>query len=117
MFDTDEHPNLRQALAEAANSGILTAVSNPCFELWLVLHVEDQNAHVHGHDIQRRAHDFGLVDGKSICNGAAEELLLANTSAAVDRAQRLDERHALDGSPPGANPSSGMWRLVVAIEG
>lgn len=116
-FDTDEHPNINQALAEAMSSGIHTAVSNPCFELWLVLHVEDQNAHVHRHDIQRRALDLSLVDGKSLCGVGAEELLLANVTAAVDRAKRLDERHELDGSPPGANPSSGMWRLVISIQG
>lgn len=97
VFDTDEHPNLKQTLAEAANSGVLTAVSNPCFELWLVLHVEDQNAHVHGHDIQRRAHDFGLVDGKSICDAAAEELLLTNCILA-------DIRYGRNGPSAALNP-------------
>lgn len=28
---------------------------------------------------------------------------------------KLDERHAGDGSPPGNNPSSGVWRLIDLI--
>ena len=116
VFDTDEHPNLPQALAQAASSGILTAVSNPCFELWLVLHVQDQNAHIDRHGIQRQARALSLTDGKSIRRDN-EGLLLANVSSAVGRAKGLDEKHALDDSPLGSNPSSGMWRLVVAIQG
>ncbi|MFT7647504.1 MAG: hypothetical protein ACI8Y4_002253 [Candidatus Poriferisodalaceae bacterium] len=72
VFDTDEHPNLEQAVAEAADSNIRTARSNPCFELWLVLHVADQTAHVHRHAIQRRAAALGLTDGKSVCSAEAE---------------------------------------------
>ncbi|MCP3936882.1 MAG: RloB domain-containing protein [Actinomycetia bacterium] len=115
-FDTDEHLNIAQAIAEARDAEVKVARSNPCSELWLVLHVEDHNANVHRHDIQRRATDLGLTDGKSICGTEAEETLMANTQSAVDRAQHIDDRHGNDGSPAGENPSSGMWRLVEAIE-
>ncbi|MCP3855454.1 MAG: RloB domain-containing protein [Actinomycetia bacterium] len=115
-FDTDEHLNMAQAIAEARDAEVKVARSNPCSELWPVLHVEDHNANVHRHDIQRRATDLGLADGKSICGTEAEETLMANTQSAVDRAQHLDDRHGNDGSPAGENPSSGMWRLVEAIE-
>lgn len=116
VFDTDVHPNLDRAIQAAAGSGIETAVSNPCFELWLVLHAEDRTAHIHRHDIQRRAESLGLTDGKSICEADAEELLLTNTAAAIDRARQLDSRHEANGSPAGENPSSGVWRLVQSIE-
>lgn len=115
VFDTDAHPDLHQALAEAASAGIHIALSNPCFELWLVLHAHDQNAHVAPHDIQRQARSLGLIDGKTIGGAHGEKLLLANVADAVDRAKRLDERHKLNGSPPGENPSSGMWRLISSI--
>ncbi len=115
VFDIDEHPSIPQAISEARESGIGTAVSSPCFELWLVLHVQDQNAHIERRDVQRLARDLDLVDGKAICTGA-KELLLDNMSAAVDRARYLDDRHEGDGSPPETNPSTGVWRLVVSIE-
>ena len=28
---------------------------------------------------------------------------------------RLDEKHHGDGSPPGSNPSSGLWRVIDQV--
>ena len=57
VFDTDEHPNLSEAMEDARQSGIEVAVSNPCFELWLVLHKREQTAHIHRHDVQRLSNE------------------------------------------------------------
>ena len=38
VFDVDSHPNLSGAKQQAAAHGIKLAISNPCVELWLVLH-------------------------------------------------------------------------------
>ena len=38
VFDIDLHPNVPTAIHNARQSGIEVAVSNPCIELWLVLH-------------------------------------------------------------------------------
>ena len=64
VFDTDAHENLPHAIEEARQSGIAVAVSNPCFELWLVLHVREQTAYIDRHDVQRLSNDLGLSDGK-----------------------------------------------------
>ncbi len=37
-LDVDEHPQLREALDMAKANGIQVAMSNPCIELWLLLH-------------------------------------------------------------------------------
>ena len=114
VFDTDEHPNLPGAIDDARQSGIEVAVSNPCFELWLVLHVEDQTAHVHRHEVQRRANELGLSDGKKIINAAWSRLIEAFETA-KQRARALDERHEGNDSPPRSNPSTDVWRLVDRI--
>ena len=47
IFDVEwprNHPNLNRARVRARESGVRVAVSNPCFELWLALHFEDQTA-------------------------------------------------------------------------
>ena len=49
VFDVDEHPNLAEARDLAMNKGIRAAISNPCFELWALLHVQDQRAHIERH--------------------------------------------------------------------
>ena len=114
VFDVDAHPDVSRAVSEARDAGIRTAVSNPCFELWLVLHAEAQTAHVDRQTIQRRARDLGLVEGKSIPE-SVWPTLEDGYEDAKGRAQALDAKHAGDGREPGANPSSDVWRLIESI--
>jgi hypothetical protein len=44
--DVDEHPRLDEARVQAHDNDIRVAISNPCFELWLVLHFRSQNAYL-----------------------------------------------------------------------
>ena len=46
VFDMDDHPNVADARQLAMTHDIRLAVSNPCFELWALLHFADQRAHV-----------------------------------------------------------------------
>ena len=114
VFDVDEHPNRSQAIFEARQSDINVAVSNPCFELWLVLHVEGRAGPVHRSDIQRDATKLNLIRGKSVPD-AVWGSLKDGYEAAKRRAQSLDQMHAGNGSPPRSNPSTGVWRLVDEI--
>ena len=82
----------------------------------MVLHEEDRTAYVDRHTIQRRARELGLVEGKSLPESALSRLLDGYEDA-KERAQALDARHEGDGREPGANPSSGVWRLVDTIRG
>jgi len=47
VFDIDEHPHVPEARQMARDSGIYLAVSNPCFELWLLLHFRDNPGQAH----------------------------------------------------------------------
>ena len=115
VFDIDNHPNLSQAIDRAnQKQGVKIAVSNPCFELWLVLHRRDQTAYIDRGGVQRLARDFGFIEGKSVRAAAFDELVDAFEDA-KRRAKQLDAKHFGDGSPAGANPSTGVWRLVDAI--
>ncbi len=115
VFDTDEHKKLAQAIEEAKQSGIEVAVSNPCIELWLVLHARDQTAHIHRHDVQRLSRELGLTDGKKIADAAWGTLVEAFRTA-KQRARTLDERHAGNDSPHRSNPSTDVWRLVDRLD-
>lgn len=111
VFDTDEHENLPQAIEEARRSGVKVAVSNPCFELWLVLHRREQTAYIDRRDVQRLSNELGLSDDKRIPNAARNTLVEAFPTA-KERAQALDRRHAGNDSPARENPSTDVWRLV-----
>jgi len=49
VIDVDEHAGLEAALTLAAKNRINIAVSNPCFELWILLHVCDHRAYIKAH--------------------------------------------------------------------
>lgn len=40
VFDRDDHKHYNDALDRARNGGISVAISDPCFELWLALHID-----------------------------------------------------------------------------
>jgi hypothetical protein len=54
VFDRDEHPRVEEALAVAREKGVEVAFSNPCFELWPLLHLEDYGAQDSRHALQVR---------------------------------------------------------------
>ena len=117
IFDHDEHPGLDEALSTAVANGINVVTSNPCFELWLVLHYIDHRRHVHRHAIQKLAqqHLPGLArDPKGISLEQATALSDA-LATATSRAKGLDAMHKRNSSPLRSNPSTDAWRLVERV--
>jgi hypothetical protein len=113
VFDVDDHPRLAEGLALAREHGIHLAISNPCIELWFLLHFEDRTAYIERREAQSLAKER-LGCGKRL-DEAALAALQEGFEAARERAQRLDVKHTGDGSGAHANPSSGAWRLVDSI--
>ena len=46
VFDRDDHPRVNESINRAKAHGLSVALSNPCFELWILLHFQDQTAHI-----------------------------------------------------------------------
>lgn len=113
VFDVDEHPNIDRALDLAAANGISVAVTNPCIEMWFLLHFQDWRAMIDRGDAQRRS--SGLLGCGKVPTKEALTDLVCHYPDARRRARELDGKHALDGSPPRSNPSSGLWRLIDSI--
>ncbi|WP_433869665.1 RloB family protein [Saccharopolyspora sp. CA-218241] len=108
VVDVDSF-DLAPALAAARKAGVQVAVSNVCFEYWLLLHFEDSGeAFRDGSEVIRRlrrhvAHyDKTTLDFADFAPGVA---------AAVQRA----EGRCAAGLEHHRNPSTGMWRLVRAL--
>jgi RloB-like protein len=113
MFDRDEHPNFDRAIDLATRHGINLAMSNPCIELWFILHFEDCTVHIERQKAQRRAAE--LLRCSKALNESALSTLGERYDEARCRAVKLDEKHEGDGSPPGTNPCSRVWRLIDVI--
>lgn len=110
VFDVDEHPACNDAIVRALGNDINVAVSNPCIELWFVLHYEDQMAYIDRKAAQRRSKEL-LRCSKSLSDEALDDLTSRHREASK-RARRLDDKHTKDGSPSRSNPSSNVWQLV-----
>lgn len=113
IIDRDEHDYFSDALHTARDNGIDLAVSNPCIELWFVIHFEDQTAYIERSDVQSKARTL-LGCNKRISKPALQ-LLEDGYDCAKERAQRLDDMHEGNDSPLFSNPSSGLWKLVDQI--
>jgi hypothetical protein len=115
VFDVEwprNHPGVKEAVQQARTNGIKLAVSNPCFELWLILHFQDHTAWLDNNQARRLRRQ---LDG-SADKGLDAARYMPHTANAACRAAELDRRHLHDGTVfPHDNPSSGMHRLLGAV--
>lgn len=116
VFDRDEHLKIPEALRTAADNDILVVFSNPCVELWFLLHYGPRTAEIHRRAAQ---HLWRQQSGceKNLTPGVLDELLLPrNYETAKANAQALAKRHAGNGvAIPENNPSSSMWQLLDRV--
>jgi hypothetical protein len=112
VFDVDTHPNLPAALQQAAANGIYVALSNPCFELWILLHFEDHRAHIDPKAAGRACRKH-LPDYQKHITYAE---LKAKYAEAVERAQALEAWQNSRGNA-GGNPSTNVHTLTERLRG
>ena len=110
VFDVDEHPKIDDAKQQAANHGIKLVISNPCFDLWILLHYEDLRQHTHRHKVQKACAKH--ITG-SVKDPPCEELF-ERYAQAEKRAIALNKWQASRGTE-GANPSTNVYELVAKI--
>lgn len=107
VFDIDEHPFVPEARQQAQDNQIFVAVSNPCFELWVLLHFEDQRKHIGRHAVQSRCRQHLPGYNKDLpC-----DKLMPGREEALRRAEDLWKWQEGRGNV-GGNPSTDVYRLV-----
>ena len=111
VFDVDEHPFVPEAKQQAHANAINLAVSNPCFELWFLLHFQDQTAHIERQKVQHLCREHMPGYQKSpLC-----DLMRPHQSEATQRAIRLEGwQESRDNA--GGNPSTSVYRLILQIQ-
>lgn len=118
VFDGDEHMRDRReswnaALQLAVRKGIRLAISNPCFELWYLLHYQEQNGHLSPQQAFRllRTHINDYEKPKRLWPDPLQDL----TATAIARARQLAQRARADELRPHANPCTGVCELVESL--
>jgi hypothetical protein len=112
VYDVDDHPHLSEAREMAAANGFETAISNPSFELWLLLHFRDDPGSHHRDTIKSflKKYDPGYdkhVDFDLYAGGYEQGAIRARTLDKI-AAQIHDD---------GRNPTTGVYRLTELIRG
>jgi RloB-like protein len=110
VFDIDQHPNVAEARQLASEHAISLAVSNPCFELWALLHFAEHRTQIDGPRLR--------AELKKHLPFYDKELDFAKVHAgygdAVQRARNLD-RTAAQTDRAGGNPTTGVYLLTEVI--
>ncbi|MDE0162523.1 MAG: RloB family protein [Acidimicrobiaceae bacterium] len=115
VFDVEaptQHARLKEAVQMARDNDISVAISNPSFELWLVLHCTDYENWINNDNCRslRRKHDNS--QGKSLIGAA----YMPRRHQAITRARRLAILHASANREfPNDNPSSSVYLLMEAV--
>ncbi|MGH3517464.1 MAG: RloB family protein [Haloechinothrix sp.] len=110
VVDVDEY-DLTLALKVAHDMGVKLAISNPCFEYWLLLHFQNCQACLNGYD-----HVAGRLL-KHLPQYDKANLRFDDFSAGVnDAVHRAKQRCPRPGiGEHQHNPSTRVWALVEAI--
>jgi hypothetical protein len=111
VFDVDEHPKLEDSKQQALAHAIKLAISNPCFELWLLLHFRDHRSSIERHLLQAECRICMPKFVKSVDFNQLKD----RVDAAVERAIQL-EKWQTERYNFGQNPSTTVHKLVQTIK-
>lgn len=108
------HPQLDQAISHIKNHpDIHLAFSNPCFEVWLLMHFRDITRYTTTKEAEKMASGLDGFEQKHIIDPAQ---FIPRIDQAITRARAARERHCKDGRVfPNDNPSSEMDLLLAGI--
>jgi hypothetical protein len=114
VFDRDEHPNVDAALKLANDKNIDVAYSNPCFEVWPLLHLMDYGSQEERdkvqHTLRENMPNYNHADGAVIDFGLIKDCF----PEAYDRSLRQLQARENEGAPFG-RPCTTVGCLVKKI--
>ena len=113
VFDVDEHPHLPDAVTMARDNGIHLAISNPCFELWLLLHFRESPGMKNRGDVAKLLKKTVPDYDKQVTYSDYE----TGYADAVKRAKRLTDAAAKADEGWRRNPTTNTHELTELIRG
>lgn len=116
VFDRDNHEEFDSARLECRQKGINVAYSDPCFELWLILHHRTVHAPKNHHEIQKQ---FEALDPSYKSTGGKRcnfKVLADKVKAAEKNAVILLKARVAEGRPESC-PSTTVHLLTSKLRG
>ena len=113
VFDRDNHPNFDEAVRLCLENDIPIGLSNPCFEVWLILHLEDYGAIENSKKVKK--HYCELIQNKTKWEKKNHyHKLVECVETAESRAMKLLKLRHQEGKVFG-KPSTTVGKLTAAI--
>ncbi len=118
VFDVDNNKNdmIKKAKRDADSNNIDIILSNPCFELWYLLHFEFSTAHMSTNQVFQQLKRKYIPDYQK--NQSYFNRLKLHLSRAIENAQKLNSFHEKNLTPlfsTESNPSTQVFKLVQHI--
>ena len=119
VFDGDEHieqspENWKNAIALAKRQKIELAITNPCFELWYLIHYQNQLSQITRDRLINLLQKYIPNYNKSMC--LYPEPLKRRTDEAIQRAEQIGQQIQRDKLDEHSNPCcSGLPNLVQSL--
>ena len=114
VFDVDNNPDkvIEKAIEEAKTQQVKTCLSNPCFDLWILLHFNDCLSKLSPQDTKAkvRIHLPNYSKKESF-----DKLKRRNRQKAILRAKKLNQMHKQNNVDLLSNPSTQIFHLVEHI--
>lgn len=85
-------------------------LSNPCFELWILLHVQEQRAAITTNDVIKtlqRSHDVWKHYTKAVFTETQQAFLKQHINIAINRAKKLNDFK---------NPSTQVYKIIEQLK-
>ena len=114
VFDRDTHPRFPESIALCKEHGVRVGQSNPCFELWLILHERDYNRYEEREKMQAILQDLRPEydkDGGKVPD--CDEMVTRVDQAEIRGASLLRQRRLA--KDPYGNPSTTVCCLTREI--
>ncbi len=111
VFDRDVHEDIDRAFIQARDKGINVAFSNPSFELWYLLHYQDQGARIERDAVVDALQSHYPAYDKADEDAQMYDLLKGKRSEAMKRARRLRiaQHHIEDETCRAESPNPSTW--------
>ena len=114
VFDRDEHERFDEAVSLCEANGIGVARSNPCFEVWLILHMADYDRQDDRRRVKNEFQRLFSEHGEGLPTNVMMEKLMSGIVEAEKRGEDLNRRRRAEGQPHG-RPSTTVGELIRAI--
>lgn len=113
VFDCDENKNIEATFQIAQKEDIQIAFSNPCFELWILLHYQDHRAFVERDKIIPMIKKY-IKDYDKTMDGLYEKTK-DKIYMSISRAEQLEEMHLKNCKEKNSNPSTSVYKLINSL--